>query len=231
MNDLRWDRACTFILAGNAVSLAALLAEASYLARESFATESLIEAIPHQFYRGDTLLHLASAAVRPAAANVLVAAGANVRAANRRGAHAMHYACDARPAYGDAEKAAEQDALIRMLLANGADVDAVDAAGVTPLDRAVRARGAVAVRALLLGGADPIARDRKSGATPLHRAMRASGASGTAGTTDRQIAIARLLLAAGASFSDVDTQGRSVIDSIASVALRRALTDAGIALT
>ena len=47
--------------------------------------------------RGDTPLHLAAAALRYDAARALLAASAPVNAVNRRGAAALHYACDPRP--------------------------------------------------------------------------------------------------------------------------------------
>jgi ankyrin repeat protein len=51
----------------------------------------------------------------------------------------------------------------------GADPNALDHSGVTPLHRAVRTRCAAAVQDLLEGGADMLAKN-KSGATPLRLA-------------------------------------------------------------
>ena len=53
--------------------------------------------LPHQLYWGDTPLHLAAAGLRHDAAHALLAVGAPVDAVNRRGATALHYACDPRP--------------------------------------------------------------------------------------------------------------------------------------
>jgi hypothetical protein len=60
----------------------------------------------------------------------------------------------------------------------GADPNASDKSGVTPLHRAVRTRCASAVRALLDGGAD--ARQTNSrGSTPLQLATRTTGRGGS----------------------------------------------------
>ena len=97
---------------------------------------------------------MAAAARRLAIANRLLAAGAIVRAKNRRGAEPLHYAVDGGPG-NPAWDPAAQVAMIETLLAAGADPNATDKGGVTPLHRAVRNRCADAVRALLEGGADP----------------------------------------------------------------------------
>ncbi|MFN8612178.1 MAG: ankyrin repeat domain-containing protein [Vulcanimicrobiota bacterium] len=59
---------------------------------------------------------------------------------------------------------------IRVLLSHGAPLEATNALGATPLHRAVR-RGPEVLRLLLEAGADPRARS-KGGATPLHWAAR-----------------------------------------------------------
>src|SRR5262249_47922955 len=106
--------------------------------------------IAHYLYRGDTALHLAAAAFRRPAAELLVAHGANCRAKNRRGAEPLHYAADANR--WDPTAQAE---MIEYLLSVGADPNALNTDGVAPLHRAVRTRSLPAVRALLGGGADP----------------------------------------------------------------------------
>jgi ankyrin repeat protein len=112
-----------------------------------------------------------------------------------------------------------------LLVAHGAPVDQPDRGGVTPLHRAVRARSAAAVAALLAAGADPHAVTKQAGSTPLHLAVAPTGASGTAGTGDLQIEIIRMLLAAGAALSDVDRNGVAVVDRIQSPTLREALAE------
>ena len=137
--------------------------------------------LPHMLYRGDTPLHLAAAGLRYDAARALLAAGSAVaNAVNRRGATALHYACDARPLAPTWDPAAQRR-IIELLASAGATVDQPDRGGVTPLHRAVRARSPAAVAALLSVGADPCAATRKAGSTPLHLAVAPTGASGTAG--------------------------------------------------
>ena len=178
--------------------------------------------LPHQLYRGDTPLHLAAAGLRHDAAHALLAVGAPVDAVNRRGATALHYACDPRPLSPTWDPAVQRQ-IIDLLVSAGATVDHPDRGGVTPLHRAVRARSPAAVAALLAAGADPRAATGKAGSTPLHLAVAPTGASGTAGAGDYQLEIVRQLLAAGATLADVDRNGTPVADRIQSQALRDAL--------
>ena len=60
----------------------------------------------------------------------------------------------------------------------GADPNAVDKSGVTPLHRAVRTRCSAAVRALLDGGADA-RRKNKGGSTPMRLATLNTGRGGS----------------------------------------------------
>src|SRR4051812_1916547 len=94
------------VLAGGDVSGAlALLRESPELATarvEVGATRQepsayFLEAIGHYVYRGDTALHVAAAAHRLEVVQALIAAGADVRARNRRGAEPLHYAADGAP--------------------------------------------------------------------------------------------------------------------------------------
>ncbi len=172
--------------------------------------------------RGDTPLQLAAAGLRYDAARALLAAGTPVNAINRRGATALHYACDPRPLSPTWDPAAQRR-IIELLVSAGAAVDQPDRGGVTPLHRAVRARSPAAVAALLSAGADLRAATRKAGSTALHLAVAPTGASGTAGVGELQIEIVRMLLAAGATLSDVDRNGVPVADRIQSQALRNAL--------
>ena len=177
----------------------------------------------HWLYRGDTPLHLAAVGFRYDAARALLAAGTPVNAVNRRGATALHYACDPRP-LSPAWDPDAQRRIIELLISAGATVDQPDRGGVTALHRAVRARSPAAVAALLSAGADPWAATRNVGSTALHLAVASTGASGTAGTGELQIEIVRMLLAAGAAMTDVDRNGVAVADRIQSRALRNALT-------
>ena len=191
------DAVGRMVLGGDVTALRQRLKTTPSLARFTFEAELLVTENPHQLYTGDTLLHLAAAAVQPAVARALVDAGADVKARNRRRAQPLHYACDPRPAHRDAWTPDAQEELIRLLIAAGADPNAADASGATPLHRAVRARSAHAVRALLAEGADPNVRAGRNGSTPLHLALTSSGASGTAGSGEARADIVAQLVAAG----------------------------------
>ena len=89
--------------------------------------------------------------------------------------------------------------LIAVLLAYGADANAVDATGNTPLAATLRRKSqqrAAAIAALLAGGADPNV--RMGSETPLHKVAR-----------DNDHALAKLLLAHGANVTALDTRGRT----------------------
>ena len=155
-------------------------------------------AITHYRYRGDTALHLAAAGHRRAIVAELIATGADVEAANRRGARPLHYAADGGPGIAHWDPSA-QAGVIRQLIAAGAGVDAADAGGVTALHRAVRNRCAAAVAALIAGGAD-VNRANASGSTPLRLAGMTTGRSGSGSAAARagQDEIIHLLREAGA---------------------------------
>jgi ankyrin repeat protein len=69
-----------------------------------------------------------------------------------------------------------QAATVAHLIAAGADPNATDKSGVTPLHRAVRTRCAIAVKALLEAGAR---RKNKSGSTPMLLATQNTGRGGS----------------------------------------------------
>jgi ankyrin repeat protein len=162
--------------------------------------------IGHYMYAGDTALHMAAAAFRPDVAALLVARGAACRARNRRGAEPLHYAADA-----NRTDPIAQARTIEYLISAGADPNALDRSGVSPLHRAVRTRSLAAVRALVDGGAEP-GRPNKAGSTPLHLAVQTTGrgGSGSPHAREQQAAIVRLLLERGARASDRDGRGRTV---------------------
>jgi hypothetical protein len=143
--------------------------------REAAKTHFIAE-IRHYMYGGDTALHIAAAAYRTALVGELVALGAAVDAANRRRQQPLHYAVDGGP--GGHWEPAAQVATITALLDAGADPNAVDMGGVTPLHRAVRNRCAAAVKVLLDRGADPH-RKNGSGSTPAQLAVLTTGRPGT----------------------------------------------------
>src|SRR5215470_4293704 len=106
------------------------------IAQMRVAKERLVEEVPHQLYVGDTALHLAAAALRPLAVAALLKAGADPNAENRRGATALHYACDARPKAGKMWDPSRQGSVIKLLLDAGSDIERKDKAGAAPLHRA-----------------------------------------------------------------------------------------------
>jgi hypothetical protein len=214
------------VLANDSSEIAAIVTRMPSAATQRREEDLFVAELPHALYRGDTPLHLAAAGLRYDAAGALLAAGAPVDAVNRRGAPALHYACDPRPLSPTWDPATQQR-IIELLVSHGAAVDRPDLGGVTALHRAVRARSPAAVGALLSAGADPCAATGKVGSTALHLAVAPSGASGTAGAGEFQIEIVRMLLAAGASMADVDRNGVAVVDRIRSQALRTALAAAG----
>src|SRR4029078_765490 len=137
----------------NESALSKLLSKSPDLARARAEEDYFVKSIPHWLYLGDTPLHLAAAALRAGSARLLVESGANVNAQNRRGATALHYACDPRPNLGGVWNPEAQAALIELLIQSGANVNAADKGKTTPLHRAVRARSVAAVRSLLERGA------------------------------------------------------------------------------
>ena len=167
------------------------------IARARVSDERLVKEVPHQLYVGDTALHLAAAALRPLAVEALIEVGAEAHAENRRGATALHYACDARRS-GATWNPSRQRSVIELLLDAGADIEHTDKAGAAPLHRAVRARSPEAVRCLLQRGARVEATHGRRRTTALHLATHATGASGTKGARAEQQEIIELLLQYGA---------------------------------
>jgi Ankyrin repeats (many copies) len=193
--------------AGDAATAARLLDASPTLARASAAIgaerqaaeDYWFDGIKHYLYGGDTALHMAAAAYQFELAQKLIAAGADVRAKNRRGAEPLHYATDGSPS-SPTWNPQRQAATVACLLAAGADPNAVDKSGVTPLHRAVRTRCAAAVGALLTGGAD-VRRTNGSGSTPLRLASlnTGRGGSGSPEAKAQQEEIVRLLRQHGAT--------------------------------
>ena len=210
------------VLANDPSEIATIAGRTPSAIAQRMEQDVLVTELPHMLYRGDTPLHLAAAGLRYEAAHALLAAGTPVDAVNRRGATVLHYACDPRPSSATWDPDAQRR-LIELLVSHGAAVDRPDNGGVTALHRAVRARSPAAVAALLSTGANPRAATGKTGSTALHLAVAPSGASATAGTGELQVEIVRMLLAAGATMTDVDRNGIAVVDRIQSQALRKAL--------
>jgi hypothetical protein len=165
----------------------------------------------HWIYVGDTALHLAAAGHRAEIVDLLLKAGADPNAAtNHRRSGPLHYAADGQingPAW-DEKRAVNT---IRRLLDAGAEVNAPDKNGATPLHRAVRKRSAAAVKLLLDAGADPRLRN-KPGSTPFHLAVQDTGSSGsgTAAAKTAQRRIIEEFLSFGLCPTLKDSRGKSV---------------------
>jgi ankyrin repeat protein len=67
-----------------------LVARALQVGADRRRPDLFLDRIHHYAYAGDTALHIAAAAHRPATAELLLAEGADVSARNRRGAQPLH---------------------------------------------------------------------------------------------------------------------------------------------
>jgi len=178
----------------------------------------------HWLYIGDTALHLAAAGHRDECVRLLLAAGSNPNATtNHRRSSPLHYAADGYIT-GSCFDPKKQVMTIRTLLNAGADIEAQDKNGATPLHRAVRTRCAAAVECLLSAGAIPKSRNL-SGSTPFHLAVQNTGrgGSGQKPAKDAQRTIIEIFLAAGVSAGLKDGKGKSVLDSARSDSIRELL--------
>jgi len=180
----------------------------------------------HWIYIGDTPLHLAAAGYRVEIVKRLLAAGADPNAAgNHRHSGPLHYAADGYIT-GPAWDARRQVKTIEVLLKAGADIQAQDKNGATPLHRAVRTRCAAAVRCLLQAGADPALKN-KPGSTPFHLAVQDTGRGGSGAEAARvaQRQIIQEFLSFGVSQALKDGKGKTVLDCAKSGWIRRILAE------
>ncbi|HUS35689.1 MAG TPA: ankyrin repeat domain-containing protein, partial [Verrucomicrobiae bacterium] len=130
-------------------------------------------------------LHLASAGHRFDIVRELLAAGADANsAANHRLGAPLHYAADTCPDSATFS-AANQIKTLSVLIGAGAKMNAADKNGATALHRAVRTRGAEAVKFLLKSGAHPLL-ENISGSTPFHLAVQNTGRGGSGSQAARR---------------------------------------------
>jgi hypothetical protein len=175
----------TAIVANDDAAVAARLAASPALARAALgegatrqaAGDFFIPQIGRYLVTGDTALHIAAAGYRTDMVRRLLAAGADPRARNRRGAEPLHAAANGGPGAQSWNPEA-QVATIAALIAAGADPNAPDKSGTAPLHKAVRGPCAAAVEALIRAGADARLKT-KSGTTPLRLAEVTTGRSGS----------------------------------------------------
>ena len=180
----------------------------------------------HWIYVGDTALHLAAAGYRVELVRLLLVAGADPNSTiNHRRSGPLHYAADGY-INGPAWNAKRQVETIQCLLEAGAEINAQDKNGASPLHRAVRTRCAAAVKCLLKAGGNPTLKN-KSGSTPFHLAVQDTGRGGTgaeaARTAQRQII--HEFLSFGLNPALEDGNGKSVFDCARNSWIRNILSE------
>lgn len=181
--------------------------------------------IVHWIYVGDTALHLAAAGYRVELVRLLLAAGADPNSAkNHRRSGPLHYAADGY-INGPDWNATRQVQTIQCLLDAGANIDAQDKNGASPLHRAVRTRCAAAVKCLLERGGDAKLKN-KPGSTPFHLAVQNTGRGGTGAEAAKaaQRQIIQNFLSFGLSPALKDSRGKSVFDCARSSWIRNMLS-------
>jgi hypothetical protein len=190
-----------------------LLKEEPALATELIRKPRLENRIPHWIYAKDTALHVAAAGYRIEIAKLLLEAGADPNSAqNHRRSRPLHYAADGY-IISKLWNEKNQVAMIRLLLKAGAEINAQDKNGATPLHRAVRTRCAAAVKCLLDAGADTKIKN-KPGSTAFHLAVQNTGRGGSGADIARaaQREIIQEFLDRGISPKVKDANGKTVID-------------------
>jgi hypothetical protein len=169
--------------------------------------------------------HLAAAGYRVELIRLLLAAGASPNStANHRESGPLHYAADGY-INGPDWNASRQVKTIQCLLDAGADINAQDKNGATPLHRAVRTRCAAAVKCLLERGSDVMLKN-KPGSTPFHLAVQNTGRGGTGAEAAKaaQRQIIHRFLSFGLNPALKNGKGKSVFDCARSSWIRSILS-------
>jgi hypothetical protein len=204
-----------------------LLKEDPKLARNLIPEARLYESkIFHWIYVGDTALHLAAAGYRVELVRILLTAGADPNSTmNHRQSGPLHYAADGYITGPDWD-AARQVKTIQCLLDAGADINAQDKNGATPLHRAVRTRCAAAVKCLLERGSDAKLKN-KPGSTPFHLAVQNTGRGGSGADAAKaaQKQIIDEFLSSSFKSSLKDNKGKSVLDCAKSGWIRNLISE------
>jgi cytohesin len=157
---------------------------------------------------GDTPLSFAASHGDPAVVQLLLDKGASASTKNSHGSTPLHCALTMMDDSGGdgGEKVARsfrREALVRMLLAHGADVWAMTEASETPLHGAAAGGFVTEVLLLLERGADPSSKETVWGRTPLHQAAMMG--------RERTV---RVLLKHGADVFAKDAQGKTPEESL-----------------
>ncbi len=217
------------IILNNIAAVGALLATDDTLVTLGSKRDALDLTINHWIYAGDSPLHVAAAGYRVEIASILLAAGADCcSAGNRRRSQPIHYASDGSLSSSNWDAKRQVD-MIRLLLRAGADIDAQDLNGASPLHRAVRTRCASAVSCLLEAGTNPRIRNRP-GSTAFHLAVQNTGRGGSGATAalEGQRAILLSFLEHGVSPTLEDAGGKSVLDWAKSEWIREILAKGAV---
>ncbi len=224
------DAILTAILEDDRSKVKELLKTEAGLATGLVDKPRLYEAkIVHWIYAGDTALHLAAAGHRIEIVRLLLTAGADPNATmNHRQSSPLHYAADGSVnRICELESGTAEYGTIQCLLEAGAEINAQDKNGASPLDRAVRMRSTSAVKCLLQCGSNPTLKN-KSGSTSFHLAVQDTGRGGTGSEVARvaQREIIHEFLSLGLSLLLKDSKGKSVFDCARSVWIRSILSGA-----
>jgi len=216
------------IIANDCKSARQILKKEPALAIELTKVPRLEWGISHWIYAKDTALHVAAAGYRVEIAKLLLKTGADPTSAmNHRRSQPLHYAADGY-IISDSWNEKNQVAMIELLLKAGAEINAQDKNGATPLHRAVRTRCAAAVKCLLEAGADPRIKNLP-GSTPFHLAVQNTGRGGSGAGVAKiaQREIIETFLARRISPKLKDAKGKTVIDWAKSDWIREMLTSEG----